>query len=118
MNLRAAPISTKPPTTLTAFIQSPLRGIFEINPGESASREERKCEHRGEGGKADDRIEEITAGRHDEQPADHRERAGERGDRQRERHEKHADQTAAAFGLGTRRSTGSSAGLARRDPAG
>ncbi len=38
MNFRAAPISTRPPTTLTAFIQSPLRGIFEIRLGESASR--------------------------------------------------------------------------------
>src|SRR5437764_264664 len=38
MNLNAAPISTRPPTTLTVFIQSPLRGILARSPGESASR--------------------------------------------------------------------------------
>jgi hypothetical protein len=36
--LNAAPISTKPPTTFTAFIQSPLRGIRARSPGASASR--------------------------------------------------------------------------------
>ena len=36
-NLNAAPISTRPPTTLTLFIQSPLRGILASKPGLSAS---------------------------------------------------------------------------------
>ena len=37
MNLNAAPISTSPPTTFTAFIQSPLRGRPVISDGTSAS---------------------------------------------------------------------------------
>ena len=62
--------------------------------------EERERQHRREGGQADDRVEEVPARRHHEQAADDRERAGERGDRQRQRHEDHADQAAAALALG------------------
>ena len=43
MNLSAAPISTRPPTTLTEFIQSPLRGSFESMPGARASRKNGKA---------------------------------------------------------------------------
>ena len=59
--------------------------------------QERKREHGGEGRQPDDRIEEIAAGRHHQQPADDRKGAGERRDRERERHEEHADQAASAF---------------------
>ena len=43
MNLNAAPISIRPPTTLTVFIQSPLLGIFDSRPGESARRKNGKA---------------------------------------------------------------------------
>ena len=115
-NLKAAPISTRPPTTLTAFIQSPLRGILEIRPGDRASRKNGKREHGRERRQPDDRIEEVAAGRHHQQAADDRERARERRDRQGQRHEDDADQAPLAFALRRGVQAGSSAGAARTIP--
>ena len=62
-----------------------------------SQQEEGQRQHRGERGQAKDRVEKVPTRRHDQQAADHGKRAGERGDRERQGHEDHTDQPAAAF---------------------